>query len=134
MTTRCWMPGLLVGALVAVGPGAEADGGHGGNGGHGGHGCCSHGGNRFFFGFNFGAPFYAPYPYYYAPPVYYAPPPVVYAPPPAIYAPPPASVNPGQAAGQGCREYTTRITVGGRVVQSYGTACPRADGTWQIIN
>jgi hypothetical protein len=141
MTRRFLLLGVLAAALVAVAPNAQADGGHGGHGshgghgGHGGHGCCGHGGSRAFFGFNFGAPLYSSYPYYYAPPVYYAPPPVYYAPPPAAYAVPPSpSVSPGQAGGQGCREYTAPITIDGRVVQSHGTVCPRPDGSWQIMN
>lgn len=35
--------------------------------------------------------------------------------------------------GQYCREYSQRITVGGRTEEGYGTACRQADGTWQIV-
>jgi surface antigen len=35
---------------------------------------------------------------------------------------------------QGCREYTAPVNVGGRIVQSYGTACLRPNGSWQIVN
>lgn len=128
MARRFVMLGVVVAALIAVAPSAEADGWHGG------HGCCWHGGSRVFFGFNFGPPLYAPYPYYYPPPaVYYAPPPVYYAPP--VYAEPaPTPANPGQTAEQGCREYTSKVTVDGRLVQSHGTACPRPDGSWQLMN
>ncbi len=33
-----------------------------------------------------------------------------------------------------CREYTKNVTVGGRVQQSYGTACQQPDGSWQVVN
>ncbi len=33
-----------------------------------------------------------------------------------------------------CREYTNRVTVGGRVQESYGTACLQPDGSWQIAD
>jgi hypothetical protein len=127
MAKRCLILGLLAAALVAVAPGARADGWHGG------HGCCWHGGSHVFFGFNFAAPYYyAPYPYY-APPVYYAPPPVYYAPPAIPSAAPPAASS-GEPPGQGCREYTAPIKIDGRTVQSHGTVCPRPDGSWQIVN
>lgn len=31
-----------------------------------------------------------------------------------------------------CREFTQTITVGGRIQQSYGTACLQPDGSWQM--
>ncbi len=117
-----FLPFAMLGlTLVALAPDAEAR-------------------TRFFFGFNaYGpvAPYYPAYPYY--PPYYYAPPPVAYyAPPPVVYAPPvaasPAAPRLGSEVGQGCREYTSTVSVGGQLVQSYGTACQRPDGTWQIIN
>ena len=37
-------------------------------------------------------------------------------------------------SGQYCREYQQTVTVGGRTQEAYGTACRRADGTWQIQN
>ncbi len=40
-----------------------------------------------------------------------------------------------QAAGYSndyCREYTKTVTVGGRAVESYGTACLQPDGAWKI--
>jgi hypothetical protein len=91
-----------------------------------------HARSRFFFGFSaYGpvAPYYPAYPYY--PPYYYAPPPVAYAPPPLTSQ---APITLGAEVGQGCREYTAPITVGGQVVQGYGVACPRSDGSWQIVN
>ncbi len=36
-------------------------------------------------------------------------------------------------SGQYCREYSQRITVGGKTQQGYGTACRQPDGTWNII-
>lgn len=36
--------------------------------------------------------------------------------------------------GQYCREFTQKITVGGRTEQGHGTACRQPDGTWQIVN
>ncbi len=33
-----------------------------------------------------------------------------------------------------CREYSNRVVVGGRVQESYGTACMQPDGSWQIVN
>jgi hypothetical protein len=121
----CSRLALLFVVAFAWAPAADAHGWRGG-------------GSRVFLGFNFAAPVY---PYYYPPPIpYYYPPPVVYAPPPQVgyvqppvaYQPPPA-VSLGAPVGQGCREYTAPVNVGGRVVQSYGTACPRPDGSWQIV-
>jgi len=37
------------------------------------------------------------------------------------------------ANNQYCREYQTEVTVGGETQSAYGTACRRADGTWEII-
>jgi surface antigen len=34
--------------------------------------------------------------------------------------------------GRYCREYTTEALIGGRVQQTYGTACRQPDGSWQI--
>lgn len=84
--------------------------------------------------FSFGAP--APYyPYYYAPPAAYGPPPVAYAPPPGVVYPasPPPQTNLGAEVSQNCREYTAPANVGGRTVQTYGTACLQPDGTWRIV-
>lgn len=38
------------------------------------------------------------------------------------------------AAEPYCREYSNRVVVGGRVQESYGTACMQPDGSWQIVN
>ena len=35
--------------------------------------------------------------------------------------------------GQYCREYTTKISVGGHIKNAYGRACRRPDGSWKII-
>jgi len=53
-----------------------------------------------------------------------APPPVVVQ-PPAVLAPPPSAY---------CREYTSTATVGGRPVETYGTACRQPDGSWKIVS
>ena len=37
-------------------------------------------------------------------------------------------------AGAYCREYTMTSSVGGRAVQTYGTACRQPDGQWRIAN
>jgi len=36
--------------------------------------------------------------------------------------------------GRYCREYQARATVGGRVQDTYGTACMQPDGSWEVIN
>ncbi len=36
--------------------------------------------------------------------------------------------------GRYCREYQSTATIGGRVQQTYGTACRQPDGSWQIMN
>jgi len=36
--------------------------------------------------------------------------------------------------GQQCREYQTRVIIGGRSQQAYGTACRQPDGTWEPEN
>lgn len=38
------------------------------------------------------------------------------------------------ASGEYCREYTAKATVGGKPVDSYGTACRQPDGSWKLIN
>ncbi len=32
-----------------------------------------------------------------------------------------------------CREYQRRVTIGGKVQDSYGTACLQPDGSWKIV-
>jgi hypothetical protein len=107
------MVGLSLIAAFALAAGAEA------------HGYKRHHGSRVFLGFNFAAPFY-PYhrPYYHRP--YYPPPRVIYVEPPLVPASPPAD--------RYCREYTAPVTIGGEVVQRYGTACLEPDGSWRIID
>ncbi len=98
---------------------------------------------RVGIGLNFGFPgpyYYGPaYPYY--PAYYYAPRPVYYAPayvaPAAVYSAPPAGnvIREGRdSAGNYCREYQSSTTIDGRPVPTYGTACLRPDGSWQIVN
>jgi hypothetical protein len=79
----------------------------------------------------YGPAYYPHYPrYYYAPrPVYYAP--------PAVYAVPPAGtvIREGRdSSGNYCREYQSTTSIDGRPVPTYGTACLRPDGSWQIVN
>lgn len=38
-----------------------------------------------------------------------------------------------QDDGEYCREYTTRVTVGGERQQAYGTACRQPDGSWKVV-
>jgi hypothetical protein len=94
---------------------------------------------RVGFSFHFGFPGYYPYYPAYYPAYAYAPRPVYAAPAyvaPA-YAAPPAGVTLREgrdAAGNYCREYQTNTIIEGRPTPSYGTACMRADGQWQIVN
>ncbi len=53
----------------------------------------------------------------------------VYTPPPVIQQ---AAYEQDEEAGY-CREYTQRVQVGGRVQESYGTACQQPDGSWKIV-
>lgn len=39
-----------------------------------------------------------------------------------------------QADGSYCREFTQKITVGGKTQSGYGTACRQPDGSWQIVS
>lgn len=36
--------------------------------------------------------------------------------------------------GPYCREYTQKVTIGGRVREAYGTACLQDNGAWQIVS
>ena len=121
---RAFYKPLLVALAILVLAPAAADA----------HGYRHGNGTSVFLGFNFYAP--PAYPYY-APRYYYGPPPVVYAPAP-VYAPAVIQEQPslrlGPGVGQGCREYTAPANVAGRVVETYGIACPRPDGSWQIVN
>ena len=36
--------------------------------------------------------------------------------------------------GRYCREYTTSSVIGGRVQETYGTACRQPDGSWQLVS
>lgn len=38
------------------------------------------------------------------------------------------------ASGRNCREYETKVVVGGRHETAYGTACRQSDGTWRVIS
>lgn len=37
-------------------------------------------------------------------------------------------------SGQYCREFTQKISVGGKTESGYGTACRQPDGSWQIVS
>lgn len=114
---------LAVAAVVAVASPASADGRH------------HHYGSRVGVGFYFGVPgpyYYSGYPYY-GP--YYAPRTVVVNQPVYVSPPPGAFIREGRdSAGNYCREYQSNTTIDGRVVPTYGTACLRPDGSWQIVN
>jgi len=36
-------------------------------------------------------------------------------------------------SGRYCREFTSKVTIGGRPQQAYGTACRQPDGDWEIV-
>jgi surface antigen len=74
--------------------------------------------SRVGVGFHFGFPG----PYYYGPAAYYAP-------------PAGQVIREGRdSAGNYCREYQSSTSIDGRPVPTYGTACLRPDGSWQIVN
>jgi hypothetical protein len=104
--------------LLAAAQPAAADGRHRRHGHHHHHRHHHHHGSGVFLGLNFGIPVN---PRYHAPPVvvYQAPPPVIYRAPPIAQAPP-AAIALGREVGQGCREYTSPVIVGGRTVEGYG--------------
>lgn len=103
-------------------------------------------GNAAYYGSG-GYSSYSPYSYQPYQPTYVAPP---AAPPPQIiyvqpeeveyYAPRRRSVYveegylgpPPPKPQRHCREFTQTIRIDGQVRESYGTACLRPDGTWQI--
>ncbi len=72
-------------------------------------------------------------------PAYDAPPPVAYAPAPSgYYGQPPLQAVPASevyrsTSGQYCREYQSRVRVGGEWRQAYGTACLGEDGDWRVV-
>lgn len=37
-------------------------------------------------------------------------------------------------SGRQCREFQQKVTIGGKAEQAYGTACLKADGSWELIN
>lgn len=38
------------------------------------------------------------------------------------------------AQGRYCREYSATANIGGKLQKTYGTACRRADGSWQLVS
>lgn len=122
---------LAAAALVATSAPASADGWN-----------RHHRESRSSVGIYFGVPgpHYYAHPYYYRP--YYEPRtvvverPVYYSAPP-VYAAPPAGITLREgrdSAGNYCREYQSNTSIDGRPVMTYGTACLRPDGSWQIVN
>jgi hypothetical protein len=115
-------------------PEAAADGWHR----HGGHGRV---------GIYFGVPgpsyYYVHRPWFYDPYYVHRPPRTVvverpvYYPAPTVQAAPPVGLVPREgrdSSGNYCREYQSTATIDGRPVPTYGTACLRPDGAWQIVN
>lgn len=37
-------------------------------------------------------------------------------------------------SGAYCREYQTKVTIGGREQRAYGTTCQQPDGSWQVVS
>lgn len=37
-------------------------------------------------------------------------------------------------SGRQCREFQQKVTIGGKTEQAYGTACLKADGSWELVN
>lgn len=121
--------------------------GYGHYGRHYGHRRGHRSGASFNFSFYGPSRTYGPryaYPRYYQPPqVIYVQPPTQYVQPPAQYVQPPVqyvqpapsySEPPQVQPQQNClvvREYQTQITVGGKLVDAYGDACMKADGSWE---
>lgn len=63
--------------------------------------------------------------------------PVVYQPVDYGYAEEPIMLSRNgswQRNGMYCREYQSRVNVGSRIQESYGTACLQPDGSWKIID
>lgn len=83
--------------------------------------------------FTFGVMPYYPEPYYYHPRVVYAVPPAQYA-PEVIYINNDNSHVVDTNDGRYCREYQSNVRVGGRIQQTYGTACMQPDGSWEVMN
>ena len=139
---------LLAGAVLFAATAAHADPRYGGGDRGGNH---WKGGNRhwhaphhrshsyssislnFGNGGYYGRPYYAPSYYrprvvYTQPYVYTQPQPVYYNSTPIQYQTQPSLTNDGRY----CREYTKQVLVGGRMQESYGSACMQPDGAWEI--
>ena len=43
-------------------------------------------------------------------------------------------VEPGAAAGEGCRAYSQTIYIAGRPQQGHGTGCRQSDGSWRMTS
>ncbi len=102
--------------------------------------------NHYWPSFFFSYSYYGHRPYYgYGYPNYYRRPQVIYVEPntqvyqsnPVLAAPPAGQYQTSPPPAQvleGCRmirEYQTQVTIGGRLVDAYGDACLKADGSWE---
>jgi len=121
--------------------GGDHRGGRDRDRGHYDHGKRDHGRGhshysrpRTVVSFNYGySPYYRPYSYY-------QPATVVYAAPPAVVQPQVVymnDVNSREVAnedGRYCREYQSKVKVGGQTQETFGRACQQPDGSWEIIS
>lgn len=132
------------GRLAATGAGVFLGGAMGNSIGHSMDRAESYGYSSYpsYNAYGWNAPAYQPYePTYVAPPA--IAPRVVYVQPEEIIEyrrePAPVYVEEGYvgppSGGQKrhCREFTQTIKIDGQLHESYGTACLRPDGTWQIV-
>ena len=103
---------------------------HGGFVGVGfGFGCCYGG----FYGYPYYPTTYGYPATYYAPVTYSA---AAFAPVTYTSAVAPVAVAPpapvASAAASDCREYQSRVLIGGRPQTAYGYACRQSDGSWRV--
>ena len=130
------------GRLAATGAGVFLGGAMGNSIGHSLDRADSYAYQPSYNSYGWSAPSYQPYePNYVAPPA--QAPRVVYVQPEEIieYRREPAPVYveegylgpPPPTQQRHCREFTQTIKIDGKTHESYGTACLRPDGTWQIV-
>ncbi len=92
--------------------------------------------NHYWPSFFFSYSYYGHRPYYgYGYPNYYGRPQVIYVEPNTqVYQSNPVLAAPPAQVSESCRmirEYQTQVTIGGRLVDAYGDACLKADGSWE---